>query len=311
MTEASTLRRRKIQTDEDDQPDGSLLSVSSSSFSDDDDDDDNGKDKPRFAAMPSPSPPIDQHTSPCEPSAFDSLVNVCCSFASATFTTDQGIKVVQWTCWFLAHLTAAHPNTELSEGLRKVFGDLSMARYILRFYGVPQSIEGIRSGSWAGGTWRDKNIHKLGKFMAWTMLFYYPLEHLAYVGWSVPNLLPAVDANQVSAYSCRFWTAYIVGDMLASVLKWRELRARLSGQSDDGTEKDRETILEERSDIKKQIRNIKLQLFRLVLFIFPAIHWSLSDWATSPWLSERTCNLLMLAEAYACIHQTLSSMNDE
>ncbi len=59
------------------------------------------------------------------------------------------------------------------------------------------------------------------------MLFYYPLEHVAYVGWQVPQLVPRVNANKFSAISCWFWTAYIVGDFWMNCLKWKELKKKL------------------------------------------------------------------------------------
>jgi hypothetical protein len=102
-----------------------------------------------------------------------------------------------------------------------------MTRYALRFYGFLQSLEGFRSGSWAGGTWDNPMIAKIAKYlMAGSMLVYYPLEHVAYAGWQMPNLVK-VDANRYSAVSCRFWTAYIVGDFWVSCLKLKEMRKKL------------------------------------------------------------------------------------
>jgi hypothetical protein len=59
------------------------------------------------------------------------------------------------------------------------------------------------------------------------MLFYYPLEHAAYVGWQVPQLVPRVNANKFSAISCWFWTVYIVGDFWMNCLKLQELKKKL------------------------------------------------------------------------------------
>ena len=59
------------------------------------------------------------------------------------------------------------------------------------------------------------------------MLFYYPLEHVAYVGWQVPQLVPRVNANKFSAISCWFWTVYIVGDFWMNCLKLQELKKKL------------------------------------------------------------------------------------
>ena len=55
-----------------------------------------------------------------------------------------------------------------------------------------------------------------------------PLEHVAYIGWQVPQLVPRVNANKFSAISCWFWTVYIVGDFWMSCLKWKELKMKMS-----------------------------------------------------------------------------------
>jgi len=161
-------------------------------------------------------------------------------WSSSSLRTDQGLKLLQWSFWAASRLTAPglptpgfrgnlnrrylHP--ELSPALRKMYLDMSLVRYCLRLYGLPSSIEAIRSGSWSAG-WDDPRIHKLGKIMAWSMALYYPLEHVAFTGWVVPKLSRHfVDENRWSAVSCRFWTLYIGCDLISSVLKLKELAKR-------------------------------------------------------------------------------------
>jgi len=109
-------------------------------------------------------------------------------------------------------------------------------------------------------------VHKwLGRIMAWSMVAYYPLEYGAYLQWKVPELskslwhsnlitttsnsksspLPSPQpssssssssslqwtAEKLSAYSCRFWLAYIVADILQAYLKLREERQLLWNQA--------------------------------------------------------------------------------
>jgi len=150
------------------------------------------------------------------------------TFSGSTFTADQGIKILQWSSWAISYATTKSNNVNISPSLRKLYNELSMARYILRFYGMLQSLEGYRSGSWAGGSWDNPLIAKISKYiMAGSMLAYYPLEHVAYAGWQMPKLVK-VNANKISAISCCFWTAYIVGDFWVSCLKWKELKMKLS-----------------------------------------------------------------------------------
>ena len=157
-------------------------------------------------------------------------------WSSSSLRTDQGLKLLQWSFWAASRLTAPgtptpgyrgnfnrrYLNVELSPALRKCYADMSLVRYCLRLYGLPSSIEAVRSGSWSAG-WEDPRIHKLGKIMA----LYYPFEHVAFTGWVVPKFSRQfVDENRWSAISCRFWSIYIVSDFASSVLKLKELAKR-------------------------------------------------------------------------------------
>ena len=175
----------------------------------------------RLVKQPTPK------STPTPSSKLDKFLATYGSFSGSTFTADQGIKILQWSSWAISYATQTK-HTNLSPSLRKLYNELSMARYVLRFYGFFQSLEGYRSGSWAGGSWDNPRIAKIAKYlMAGSMLAYYPLEHLAYAGWQMPKLVK-VNANKISAISCGFWTAYIVGDFWVSCLKWNELKTKLS-----------------------------------------------------------------------------------
>ncbi|KAL7529603.1 hypothetical protein ACHAXR_003047 [Thalassiosira sp. AJA248-18] len=248
------------------------------------------------------------------PSALDKFLSTHGAFSGSTFTADQGLKILQWSSWAISYATqSTHSN--LSPSLRKLYNEVGMARYVLRFYGFLQSLEGYRSGSWAGGTWDNPRIAKIAKYlMAGSMLFYYPLEHVAYAGWQMPKLV-RVNANKVSAISCVFWTTYIVGDFWVSCLKWKDLKAKLGGLREVLVKSKRDDdklavadLSREEQTLVNKIRHIKVQLVRCLLFILPAINWSLPNWATDPLLSELPLNSLMLVEAYTSVYQSLRSM---
>mmetsp|Transcript_15427 Transcript_15427/g.28025 ORF Transcript_15427/g.28025 Transcript_15427/m.28025 type:complete len:316 (-) Transcript_15427:140-1087(-) len=248
------------------------------------------------------------------PSTLDKVLATFGSFSGSTFTADQGLKILQWSSWAISYATQSkHKN--LSPSLRKLYNEVSMTRYVLRFYGFLQSLEGYRSGSWAGGTWDNALIAKIAKYlMAGSMIFYYPLEYVAYAGWQMPQLV-RVNANKVSAISCGFWTLYIIGDFWASCLKWKELKKKLGDLREEFAGKKRNDDKEAITDFPKEenalinrIRHIKLQLLRCLLFILPSINWSLPNWATDPLLSELPLNGLMLVEAYTSVYQSLRSM---
>ena len=156
---------------------------------------------------------------------------------------------------------------------------------------LPTAFDGFRLGDWA------KNPI-LGRFMALSMIFYYPLEHFAYVQWKapetplVPNALVPREkgrlADRASAWSCRFWLLYIVLDTLRAMLALRDASANGS----------KSNSLETRME--------RMQLIRNMLFTLPAAHWSRID-STKPLISEGLRNSLMWIEAMCSLYQSVQS----
>ncbi|KAL3783505.1 hypothetical protein ACHAW5_006986 [Stephanodiscus triporus] len=258
--------------------------------------------------------PTEQHTPIAVPSKLDKFLDTWTSFSAKTFTADQGLKVLQYSTWAVCY-AARSKRGNLSPGLRKLYNELSMTRYVFRMFGFFQSLEGYRSGSWAGGTWDNPLIAKIAKYLlAGSMIFYYPLDHLAYAGWQMPQLV-RVNANKVSQISCLFWSVYTISDFWVSCLKWKELKEKLgslesilTGKKKNDHKEDVAALVKEEANLLNKIRHIKLQLVRCLLFVLPCINWSLPNWATDPMLSELHLNGLCLAEAYAAVYQSLCSL---
>ena len=187
-----------------------------------------------------------------------------------------------------------------------------MTRYILRFYGFPSALDAVRaSGSWAGAppyaqSWKDKRIVRLSNIMAWSMLFYYPLEHMAYANWTMPKLFRRVNGNKMSAWSCRLWLIYIVSDLASSFLKNCELQDYKQQLLSRGKEGDNETV--ELVQIDKCIKMNRIQIARNFFFTPPCLTWSLDKWATDPLLSENVVNGMSWAEAVLCFYQSILSL---
>lgn len=147
----------------------------------------------------------------------DVFLQYLVKFTSHAANQDKGLKLIQWTLLLWSKMY----QNKTQQGLAKLSSDISFARYLLRFYGLPSCIEAIRSGSWGGSS---KWSRILGKTMAWSMLVYYPLEHVAYIKWTSPHTLPnSVNANILSAMSCRFWFVYLVCEILQSILHLKEM----------------------------------------------------------------------------------------
>ena len=199
-------------------------------------------------------------------------------FTSSAFKQDKVLKVVQYSLWIISRYWGKEPLSKLSL-------EISWTRYVNRFFGLPAALEAARSGSWG----KPKS---LGKAMAWSMLLYYPLEHIAYLKWQSPKLFQGKNsssqksrlAEKASAWSCRFWFVYIVLDIVRSSLALKK--------NDIG-------VSEKRME--------RLQVMRNALFSLPAIHWSLPKWDTHPWLPDELVNGLMWLESVVCMYQAVSS----
>lgn len=212
----------------------------------------------------------------------DQLLQFYVKYTSSAGNQDKILKVVQYSLFMLARF---YPK-RVRAAMEKLSDEVCWTRYVNRFFGLPTSIEGVRSGSWASSK-------ALGKAMAWTMIGYYPLEHVAYLKWRAPDIcLPSRSdsrlAARASAWSCRFWLAYIILDTL-----------RVFPSKDIS-----ELSSEEENSIARQER---LQLVRNALFVLPAVSWSLPKWDTDPLFSPPVCNWLMWLESIVCMYQGVSS----
>lgn len=258
----------------------------------------------------------------------DRIITKYAKFSSSSVFNERGLKLVQWVMWLCSQMTKNNQrfHKELSPSLRKIYSDISMMRYVLRFYGFLPALDAATrspSGCWAGSppyspSWKDGRITKLADIMAWSMVFYHPLEHVAYVSWKMPKVLHRVNGNKWSAWSCRFWLVFILADWASSFLKNVELldyRNKIllvqdgqgqdetsSSSSSKGSDDNDSTHLKLR-DVDKAILMNRLQMIRNFFFAPPCLSWSLYD--TDPLLSENVVNGMSLAEAVVCLYQTM------
>lgn len=208
---------------------------------------------------------------------------------TSPFHQDRLLKALQWTLWLASTVALDTGKTRASAALSKLSTELSFARYATRLLELPTAVEAAITGSWTTvSSSRPKFTTWMGSCLSWSMIGYYPLELAAYVLWMLPSNMqtPEVSqkASQFSAISCRFWLLYIVADAAqCSVL-----------QNEQKTENGK--------------THLRLQLLRNALFLLPAIHWSLPNWDTKPWLPSKTVNGLMWVEAMVSLYQTSRSV---
>jgi hypothetical protein len=184
--------------------------------------------------------------------------------------------------------------------LDKLSGSLTMARYVMRFFGVFESLDGALNDSWTDvETFKNCNVmHTLQRSMAWSMVPYHALEHVAFAGWVAPELCK-VDANKWSAWSCAFWSYYVFADIIVCIMQLYELDKKR--KAIEGKDKESEIVA-----IEKKVKNIRCLLLRECIYILPAIHWSLPNWATDPWIPKKTLSVMCFSEAAVNMYQKVT-----
>ena len=247
-------------------------------------------------------------------------------FIQCPYRQDSILKTIQYSLWLLSKF---YRNSKTKQALLTLQGEISWTRYLLRFFGFPAAIDALNlKSSWA----TENTSNKLGRVMSWTMVGYYPLEHLSYLFYKAPGIrwLPIVSptpaqhssgnascpnhgrytsaqlASKASAWSCRFWLAWIVLDIVRNTLELRAIQEDTLGTAKQADcAKDEPEISKERTTITFTTKHMRI--LRNVLYVLPAITWSLPKWDTDPLLSGDTVNGLCWLESIVGLYQGVDS----
>ncbi len=132
------------------------------------------------------------------------------------------------------------------------------ARFINRLFGAPLFLESLIRA------WNTKGVlGKCDRAMAWSMILYYPLEHVWWLSTLKPKLVN-VNSDKWSIWSCRFWTVYVLADLLQGVIRMRQTQKLAAEEKDE----------KKRNALKKQLRN-QLIGYTVSFSDFPlALQWS-------------------------------------
>ena len=256
--------------------------------------------------------------------ALKSFLSRYVQFTQSPHRQDSILKTVQYSLWLLSKF---YRNPKTRDALLKLQGEIRWTRYLLRFFGFPAAIDALdMKSSWASGD----TSNKLGRIMSWTMIGYYPLEHLSYLFYKAPSIrwLPIVSpltlqrpnptatcpkdgryssaqlASKASAWSCRFWLAWIVLDIIRCTLELRETRQIEENTSDSNDDTDSKGETEPPKNQRTIAFTPKhMRILRDALYVLPTITWSLPKWDTDPLLSGDAVNAFCWLESVLGLYQ--------
>jgi hypothetical protein len=146
-------------------------------------------------------------------------------FTASAAHQDKLLKLLQWSLWIWGTLlqpqqtaattTASRSRRQLrylalSRWVLKLYGEVSMARYVTRLLGFPHAVEAVVNSSWTASSTTSTTVTSdkqnmlntvysaIGKVLSWSMVGYHPTELAAYVLWMKPAA-SALVAPSVSA----------------------------------------------------------------------------------------------------------------
>jgi len=256
---------------------------------------------------------------PAEP-GFDTSLEAWVRLCGGRRTGDKVVKVLGYAAGFAACALRYHEarnssgpprNGGIARSLRRIYGDVSLARMVYRFNGTQEAIEAFRNDSWADPQDDAPHMAQLVRLQALTMVAYHPLEHVYWAGYVAPELFRLSSDHEchhkrvakVGAFSCCFWTAYVVIDIYLTLNRLRQVGERLatSTSTSNGGGEDAGAAAAAHAALRARKRHLVLQLWRDVFYLPNAVHWSFAKGI----LPEFMVQFLGLAEGLVGLVQAL------
>ncbi|GAA5903622.1 hypothetical protein JCM5296_001372 [Sporobolomyces johnsonii] len=175
---------------------------------------------------------------------------------------------------------------DLAERLDKLRGVISDARVLYRLFGLFPMISWAQSLNDPASQPKDKQLLLIQKLQAWSMIIYYPLEHIYYLAGKGVFKIKPKRINDIAIWSCRFWAAYVVLQILhirrsfqllslerASLIKASRERVRTGEVSSDAVAAEKEQL----RALAAKHRDLKEDCWVQAGYLPLTAHWSLPN----------------------------------
>mmetsp|Transcript_70311 Transcript_70311/g.103014 ORF Transcript_70311/g.103014 Transcript_70311/m.103014 type:complete len:275 (-) Transcript_70311:42-866(-) len=242
--------------------------------------------------------------------AFTTALQQFITLHTSVLGYDKTVKLVSYALPLAAQALRRlqRRDSALAEGLAAIGGHFGMYRVSTRWcgghFGLPAESANLLTDSWDGG-WHAPLIRQCVRLQSWSMIAYYPMEHLAWTATLAPKLFPRLDVKKLSRVSCYFWVFWLLLDILATSLRFRELAMIEKHLTRGGLLSSAHQIA-----LKRSRESLRRYIARILLYLPNALHWTLVD--ASRWrLPGTVVNILGLSEglvgSYAFINQDSTS----
>ncbi|KAI9025488.1 peroxisomal biogenesis factor 11 [Hyaloraphidium curvatum] len=205
------------------------------------------------------------------------LLDHCVRLLSTVSGTDKVLMVAQYAARLAAHrLRGARAAPALAASLSNLAAPLEDVRYVLRYYALLPMVQ--YSSYMEHNPPSNPRLLALGRLQNLCMYFYYPLEHVYWLGKHGVIPISKETQDRASLLSVRLWMTYVILYFLHLAEEYRVLGLRQtqlalkSTESLDGSDMER-SMARLRNDRQAWGLN-----FLMNLAYFPlTLHWSLPD----------------------------------
>lgn len=186
--------------------------------------------------------------------------------AESTWNLDAILRVASYSS-LLGSILLTEQNegktTELAGFLAEIFTRMTDARFVNRIGGLPATLESLFSYA------NDPDhsfLGKLGSIMTWSMVGYYPLEHVWLLSTWKPKFVN-IDSDKWSIWSCRFWAVYCVCDVLGTHIRTQNIEKALVKTSDES----------EKKKMSTQLKYLRIWMTCAICDLIMSLQWSVAN----------------------------------
>ena len=96
---------------------------------------------------------------------------------------DKSLKLMNYFCSFIAAWgQSTRKKRQHIELLVKIAGRIGLSRYVFRFTGIFNALDGLMNDTWVNMEDSEK-VKLFVRVQAFLMTIYYPLEHCSWIGY--------------------------------------------------------------------------------------------------------------------------------